>query len=81
MYFIRNRAECGRCHVVCTGVRIHDATNAAEDNNFGYCDAPKCFGKILGVLHLCNETWECNLSDESVADVHESVHPGDKGSA
>lgn len=33
----------------------------------------------MRILHLGNETWQGDLSDECVADVEESIHAGNKG--
>ena len=80
VHLVRDRAECGCRHVLCTGVRVYNATNAAEDNDLSNGDAPESLGEILGSLHLCNEAGKCNLPNECVANVHECVHTSNKGS-
>lgn len=76
--YVTERSECRSGVVLCTCVDVHDGSNQAEDDDFGNGDGPQSFGKVLGVLHLRDETGNRNLADESVADVEEGVHTRDK---
>jgi len=78
VHFVLDGTERWRRHVLSTGVGVDNTADAAEDDNLSNGDCPEGLGEVLGVLHLGNEARQGNLSDEGVADVHESAHASHK---
>ena len=62
-------AERRRGVVVGPSVAIDDTADKREEDDLGDGDGPKCFGEVLGLLHLGDERRQRDLADECVADV------------
>jgi hypothetical protein len=58
---------------------VHTSSHQAEDNDLGDSDKPKRLSEIVRIFHLGNETRKCDLSNECVADVQESIHACHEG--
>ena len=56
------------------GHHLHTSSHQAENDDLGDSDKPERLAEIMRILHLGNETWQRDLSDERVADVEESIH-------
>ena len=76
---VAERAERGCGVVLRAGVGIDDCANKTKDEDLGNGDDPQTFPELVRVLHFCDKAWECNLSNERVANVEEGVHPSDEG--
>lgn len=50
------------------------SSDETEDDDFGDCDHPKSFSKIVRVSHLGDEAGEGDLADEGITDVEEGIH-------
>ncbi len=64
-----------------SGVDVYDCSNQTEDDNLADRHCPKRLREILRLLHLGDETRDCDLSNECVADIQEGVHTADESSA
>lgn len=72
--FVAKGAESRRHVVLVSSVDVDDAADEREDDDFGDGNGPKSLGEVLRVLHFGDEGGQRDLTDEGIADVHESVH-------
>ena len=71
---IAQGSECWGRVILCAGISVDNRSHQTEHDDLGNGDGPQGLGEILGVLHLCNEAGDGDLSDECVANVQKSIH-------
>ena len=81
IHLVAKRAESRGGVVLSTGIPIDETADQRKDNDFGNGNDPQCLAKVEGILHLRDERWKCDLTNEGVANIEKGVHTRNKSSS